>query len=198
MNRHDSILPVDRLTVNAIELELDFLNAPITLRKSRKACPMNIEIDDLTRPAIHALHNEHLQSMRELSPPESVHALDLEKLRQPGITFWSAWEGPLLLGCGALKELDAQHGQPHGERHGEIKSMRTPAALRRQGAGRSILAHILTAARSRKYARLSLETGSMQAFKPAHALYQSFGFTFCGPFGDYVEDPNSVFMTLRL
>ena len=167
---------------------------------------MNIEIDDLTRPAIHALLNEHLQSMRELSPPESVHALDLEKLHQPGITFWSAWEGPLLLGCGALKELDTQHGQlptdrhgeRHSERHGEIKSMRTPAALRRQGAGRAILAHIIDVARSRSYARISLETGSMQAFKPAQTLYQSFGFSFCGPFGDYMEDPNSVFMTLRL
>ena len=155
---------------------------------------MNIEIDDLTRPAIHALLNEHLQSMRELSPPESVHALDLEKLRSPDITFWSAWEGPLLLGCGALKALDAHTGQ----RHCEIKSMRTPAALRRYGAGRAILAHIIGVARSRSYARLSLETGTMQAFKPAQTLYQSFGFTFCGPFGDYVEDPNSVFMTLRL
>lgn len=163
---------------------------------------MNIEIDDLTGPAIHALLNEHLQSMRELSPPESVHALDLEKLRQPGITFWSAWEGPLLLGCGALKALDAQQGQAHGEtrgeRHGEIKSMRTPTALRRRGAGRAILAHIIDVARARSYERLSLETGAMQAFQPAHTLYQSFGFSFCGPFGDYVEDPNSVFMTLRL
>ena len=168
---------------------------------------MNIEIDDLSRPAIHALLNEHLQSMRELSPPESVHALDLGKLRQPGITFWSAWEGPLLLGCGALKELDpGENRQPHGtpgydtrgERHGEIKSMRTPAAMRRRGAGRAILAHIIDVARARSFAHLSLETGSMQAFKPAHTLYQSFGFTFCGPFGDYAEDPNSVFMTLRL
>ena len=167
---------------------------------------MIIEIDDLTHPAIHALLNEHLQSMRELSPPESVHALDLEKLRQPDITFWSAWEGPLLLGCGALKAPGAHHGQPpytlhnsrHDRRHGEIKSMRTPAALRRQGAGRAILAHIIDVARSRAYDRLSLETGAMQAFKPAQTLYQSFGFTFCGPFGDYAEDPNSVFMTLRL
>ncbi len=151
---------------------------------------MHIEIDDLTRPAIHALLNEHLQSMRELSPPESVHALDLEKLRSPDITFWSAWEGPLLLGCGALKKFESSHG--------EIKSMRTPAALRRQGAGRAILAHIIDVAKTRSYACLSLETGAMQAFKPAHALYESFGFTFCGPFGDYAEDPNSVFMTLRL
>jgi putative acetyltransferase len=168
----------------------------------KEACPMNIEIDDLTRPAIHALLNEHLQSMRELSPPESVHALDLEKLRQPDITFWSAWEGPLLLGCGALKALDAPHtqlpGETRGERHGEIKSMRTPTALRRRGAGRAILAHIIDVARCRSYDRLSLETGSVPAFQPAHALYQSFGFTFCGPFGDYVADPNSVFMTLRL
>jgi putative acetyltransferase len=152
--------------------------------------PVKIETDDLSRPAIHALLNEHLQSMYELSPPESVHALDLEKLRRPGITFWSAGEGPLLLGCGALKELDRKHG--------EVKSMRTPTALRRKGAGRAILAHIIEVARSRSYDRLSLETGAMDAFKPAHRLYESFGFAFCGPFGEYVEDPNSVFMTMRL
>ena len=151
---------------------------------------MHIEIDDLSRPAIHALLNEHLQNMHELSPPESVHALDLDKLRAPGITFWSAWEGPLLLGCGALKELDRGHG--------EVKSMRTPAALRRKGAGRAILAHIIEVARSRYYERLSLETGSLEAFRPAQRLYESFGFTFCGPFGEYKEDPNSVFMTMRL
>jgi putative acetyltransferase len=151
---------------------------------------MKIEIDDLSRPEIHALLNEHLQSMYELSPPESVHALDLDKLRTPGITFWSAWEGPVLLGCGALKELDRKHG--------EVKSMRTPNALRRRGAGRAILAHIIVVARSRNYERLSLETGSMAAFRPAQQLYQSFGFAYCGPFGEYVEDPNSVFMSLRL
>jgi putative acetyltransferase len=151
---------------------------------------MKIEIDDLSGPAIHALLNEHLQNMYELSPPESVHALDLEKLRKPGITFWTAWEGSLLLGCGALKELDRKHGQ--------VKSMRTPAALRRKGAGRAILAHIIEVARSRSYERLSLETGAMEAFKPAQLLYESFGFTYCGPFGDYKEDPNSVFMTVRL
>jgi putative acetyltransferase len=151
---------------------------------------MQIEIDDLSRPAIHALLNEHLQSMYELSPPESVHALDLEELRRPEITFWSAWEGALLLGCGALKELD--------HKHGEVKSMRTPNALRRRGAGRAILAHIIEVARSRAYARLSLETGTMEAFKPAHRLYESFGFAYCGPFGGYVDDPNSVFMTMRL
>ncbi|HSV48005.1 MAG TPA: GNAT family N-acetyltransferase [Ramlibacter sp.] len=151
---------------------------------------MRIEPDDLSRPAIHALLEEHLRNMYELSPPESVHALDLDKLRQPNISFWSAWDGELLLGCGALKQLDP--------RHGEIKSMRTPAALRRRGAGRAILAHIIEVARSRAYVRLSLETGLQDAFKPAQALYQSFGFTRCGPFVGYVEDPNSVFMTLRL
>jgi putative acetyltransferase len=151
---------------------------------------MKIEIDDLSHPAIHALLNEHLQSMYELSPPESVHALDLEKLRKPEITFWTAWDGSLLLGCGALKELD--------HKHGEVKSMRTPNALGRQGAGRAILARIIEVARSRGYERLSLETGSMEAFAPAQLLYESFGFTFCGPFGEYVEDPNSVFMTMRL
>ena len=151
---------------------------------------MKIEIDDLSRPEIHALLNEHLQSMYALSPPESVHALDLEKLRNHGITFWSAWDGSLLLGCGALKELDRKHG--------EVKSMRTPNALRRRGAGLAILTHIIKVARSRAYERLSLETGSMEAFKPAQQLYESFGFTYCRPFGEYVEDPNSVFMSLRL
>lgn len=151
---------------------------------------MRIEVDDLSRPEIHALLNEHLQSMHALSPPESVHALDLDKLRQPEITFWSVWEGAQLLGCGALKELDA--------RHGEVKSMRTPAALRRTGAGRAVLAHIIDVAKSRDYARLSLETGSMEAFRPAQALYESFGFSYCGPFGDYTDDPNSVFMTKTL
>lgn len=151
---------------------------------------MRIEIDDLSGSAIKALLNEHLQSMHELSPPESVHALDLERLRGHEITFWSAWEGSLLLGCGALKELDPYHG--------ELKSMRTPPALRRRGAGRAIIAHIIEVARSRSYERLSLETGSMEALKPARNLYQSYGFTYCGPFGEYIEDQHSVFMTLGL
>ena len=151
---------------------------------------MKIQPDDLTHPAIHALLNEHLQSMYALSPPESVHALDLEKLRKPEITFWSAWDGGMLLGCGALKELD--------DTHGEVKSMRTPLAIRRRGAGRAILEHIIAVARLRGYQRLSLETGTVDAFKPAQKLYESVGFTTCGPFADYRVDPNSVFMTLRL
>lgn len=151
---------------------------------------MKIVRDDLVDPAVHALLSEHLQNMHELSPPESVHALDLQKLRVPEITFWTAWEDDLLLGCGALKELDPGHG--------EIKSMRTPVAHRRRGAGRAILAHIIEVAKERAYQRLSLETGSAEAFKAAQKLYESFGFDYCGPFGDYQEDPNSVFMTLEL
>ena len=151
---------------------------------------MRIEIDDLTRPEIHELLSEHLANMYELSPPESVHALDLSKLRAPDITFWSVWEDSTLVGCGALKELSATEG--------EIKSMRTPKALRRRGAGRAVLAHIIEEARARGYKRLSLETGSQDAFVPAQNLYRSFGFSFCGPFGDYKPDPNSVFMTLAL
>ena len=151
---------------------------------------MKIEIDDLSRPEIHALLDEHLQNMYALSPPESVHTLDLDKLRQPGITFWSAWDGPVLLGCGALKELDAAHA--------EVKSMRTPQALRRRGAAKALLAHIVGVAQARGYERLGLETGSQPEFRPAQQLYASFGFTPCGPFEGYVEDPNSVFMTLRL
>ena len=151
---------------------------------------MHIDIDDLTRPEVHALLNEHLDNMRAISPPESVHALDLGKLRQPDIRFWTIWDGGALLGCGALKDLG--HGQ------GEVKSMRTPQNLRRRGAGRLILQHIINEARARGFVRLSLETGSMAEFAPAHALYLSEGFAFCGPFGSYREDPNSVFMTLAL
>ena len=151
---------------------------------------LQVELDDLSRPQVHALLREHLSNMHELSPPESVHALDLSKLKAPDITFWTVWDGATLLGCGALKELDPKHG--------EVKSMRTPKALRRRGAGRAILARILEEAQSRGYARLSLETGAHEDFRPAQRLYESFGFTFCGPFGEYVPDPHSVFMTLEL
>ncbi len=146
--------------------------------------------DDLTHPALHALLAEHLADMHAHSPPESVHALDLERLRAPGITFWSAWDGDTLLGCAALRELDPGHG--------EIKSMRTPRALRGRGAGRALLMHLLAEARARGYARLSLETGTAAVFEPAHRLYASAGFADCGPFGDYGPDPFSRFMTLGL
>ncbi len=128
--------------------------------------------------------------MHELSPPESVHALDVSKLKVPEITFWTVREGSMLLGCGALKELDSEHG--------EIKSMRTTVAFRRRGAGRAVLAHMITEARKRGYRRLSLETGSQEAFIPARRLYESFGFSYCEAFGEYKADPNSVFMTLQL
>ncbi len=151
---------------------------------------MLITLDDLTGPQVHALLEEHLQNMRQLSPPESVHALDLAALRGPEITFWAAWEGAELLGCGALKQLDPSHG--------EIKSMRTAQKHRRRGVARAMLSHIIEEARRRGYARLSLETGAMEAFEPAQQLYAGFGFVLCPPFADYTDDPNSVFMTRSL
>lgn len=151
---------------------------------------MDIRVDDLQGPEIAQLLQEHLNSMQLLSPPESVHALDLAKLRQPDITFWCAWQGTELLGCGALKELAPGHG--------EIKSMRTATAHLRQGVAAKMLKHIIEDAHRRKYRRLSLETGTAQAFAPAHKLYAGLGFQTCGPFGSYVEDPHSVFMTKAL
>lgn len=151
---------------------------------------MHIEPDDLSRPAVQALLQEHLDNMRAITPAEHVHALDLDRLRAPGITFWTVWDGAQLLGCGALRELSPKHG--------EVKSMRTPAALRRRGAGRAVLDHIVQTARARGYERLSLETGSQPAFEPAHRLYASAGFTRCEAFGPYAPSPTSVFMTLSL
>jgi putative acetyltransferase len=151
---------------------------------------MEIKVDDLSGPEVHGLLREHLRDMHLHSPPESVHALDLDGLRQPGVTFWTMWEGGELLGCGALKEIDAGHG--------EIKSMRTSESHLRRGVARRMLAHILEEARHRGYGRVSLETGSAEAFDPARRLYENSGFTYCGPFADYVEDPYSVFMTMEL
>ncbi len=151
---------------------------------------MRIEVDDLTRPEVHGLLQEHLANMHELTPPEQVFALDVTKLRAPDITFWTVWDGTVLLGCGALKELSPAQG--------EVKSMRTPRALRRRGAGRAVLTHIVAEARRRGYEWLNLETGSHAAFGPAHALYRSAGFNDCGPFGSYEENESSVFMSLRL
>ncbi len=150
---------------------------------------MLIRQDDLTGTEVIELLEEHLRNMRAGSPPESVHALDLEKLKAPGITVWTAWHGGLLMGCGAMKELDP--------RHGEVKSMRTPQARRGKGAGRAILAHIIETAKGRGCTQLSLETGSQPGFEPARALYERFGFIRCGPFGDYREDPHSSFMRLE-
>ena len=151
---------------------------------------MQIIVDDLRGSAVVNLLQAHLQSLAAISPPESMHALDLDELRQPEITFWSAWEGEELLGCGALKELDA--------RHAEIKSMRTAATHLRKGVASRLLEHIIREANRRNYHRLSLETGSSDDFEPAHRLYAKFGFEYCPPFASYLEDPNSVFMTKEL
>jgi putative acetyltransferase len=155
-----------------------------------EAAGLRVQRDDPARPDVVALLQEHLRDMHALSPPESVHALDVGRLKAPDVTFWSVRDGAVLLGCGALKELDA--------RHGEVKSMRTPSSLRRKGAGRAVLTEVIAEARRRGYQRLSLETGSGEAFAPAWRLYESFGFISCAPFGDYQLDPNSVFMTLVL
>lgn len=151
---------------------------------------MRIEVDDLSRPAIHDLLSEHLANMYELSPPEQVFALDLSKLKSPDITFWTVWDENLLLGCGALKELTPTHG--------EIKSMRTPAKLRGRGAGRAVLHRIIETARQRGYSLVSLETGTHPAFQAAQQLYRSAGFQESGPFANYKEDPHSLFMELWL
>ena len=151
---------------------------------------MDIRPDDLRSPRVHALLEEHLRDMRAWSPPGSVHALDLDALRGPGMSFWTVWDGDELLGCGALME--------HSPRFAEIKSMRSASAHRGKGAGVAMLTFIIDEARRRGYTRLSLETGSSPNFVPSRALYARFGFRECGPFADYVEDPHSVFMTLAL
>ena len=151
---------------------------------------MDIRIDDLGGPEIAALLHEHLRDMHRVSPPESIHALDLESLRRPAITFWTIWDAGILAGCGAIKELDPQHA--------EIKSMRTASSHRRKGVAKQLLQHLLDVAKQRGYTRVSLETGSMDFFMPARVLYASFGFENCPPFADYMADPNSVFMTKEL
>ena len=151
---------------------------------------MRIVEDDLRSPAVAELLREHVDGMLTLSPAHSVHTMDLEALRSADVSFWTAWDGEKLLGCGALKEMNPDHA--------EIKSMRTAKSHLGKGVATAILQHMIVEARNRGYLRLSLETGSAAAFVPAHALYQKFGFDFCEPFGDYQEDPHSKFMTLAL
>lgn len=151
---------------------------------------MDIRIDDLTGPEIAVLLSEHLEDMAEHSPPESVHALDLGALKQPEITFWTAWSGDKLMGCGALKD--------HGDGSGEIKSMRTSPEFRQQGVAKQIMTVIVDKAHELKLQRLNLETGSMEVFKPARIMYEGFGFIECEPFADYYLDRNSVYMTKSL
>jgi len=151
---------------------------------------MQIRIDDLGGPEIADLLRAHLAFCRATSPPESTHALDLDGLRVPAVTFWSAWEGPDLIGCGALKEIDPAHG--------EIKSMHTAAKQRGRGVGIAILKHIVAEARRMGFTRMSLETGSDDHFEPARRLYEKFEFGYCEPFADYTLDPHSVYMTRTL
>jgi putative acetyltransferase len=151
---------------------------------------MNIQIDDLSGPEIAAFLEEHIQDMRAVSAPGSNHALDLTGLRKPEITFWTVRDDYQLAGCCALKQLDAAHG--------EVKSMRVAHSQRTKGLGTALVQHLIAEAGKRGYHRLSLETGAMPFFQPAHRLYRRHGFTDCGPFSDYRPDPNSVFMTLVL
>lgn len=148
---------------------------------------MEIRLGGLTNTAVVALLEEHHQDMLLHSPPESVHALDLSGLEHPNVTFWSMWQGGELAGVGALKVLDAEHA--------EIKSMRTAKQFLRKGVAAKMLNHIIEQAKQRHIKKISLETGTAKAFTPAQKLYQSFGFVECEPFGDYQQDPYSMFMT---
>jgi putative acetyltransferase len=152
---------------------------------------VQIVVDDLSGPQIARFLDEHVQEMRSITPsPDSKHALDLDDLRQPEITFWSVMDGATLVGCGAIKRLDASHA--------ELKSMRTAPARRRDAIASMLLEHIITEAQRMGFTRLSLETGSYKFFLPARKLYEKFGFEYCEPFADYQADPNSVFMTRHL
>ena len=151
---------------------------------------MRIIDGDLGDPRVIELLRTHLHNARAQTAPGSDHALDVAGLQAPDISFWTIWRDDALAGCGALKRLTAAHG--------EVKSMHTAQTVRRTGVGSAMLRHIMAAARADGMSRLSLETGSWDYFAPAHALYRQHGFAECGPFGDYVLDPNSVFMTRDL
>ena len=151
---------------------------------------LNMLEDDLTGADICDLLRLHLDEMHTWSPPESCHAMPVERLRQADVTFWSAWDGSNLAGCGALKEIDA--------RHGEIKSMRAHPDYRGRGVGKAILLYLIDQAKRRGYSRISLETGRPETFIPARRLYESHGFAECPPFGDYVSDDFSMCMTKEL
>ncbi|MCR9195530.1 MAG: GNAT family N-acetyltransferase [Hyphomonas sp.] len=148
---------------------------------------VRIQSANLETPEFAALIDTHAKLMLSLSPPGSCHFLPMDGLKRPDVTVWEMREGDALIGCGALQHLS--------DTHGEVKSMHTLARYRGAGLGRKMLEHVIAVAKERGYDRLSLETGSMDGFKPSRMLYQSFGFELCPPFGDYVEDPHSVFMT---
>lgn len=151
---------------------------------------MYIQQDELKDGQIEQLIQAHLEEMKKHSPPESIHGLPLDDLKKQDVTVWSARDGEVLLGCGAIKELSSEHG--------ELKSMRTAAAHMRKGVAKHLLTHLLQEAKRRGYKRVSLETGAIAFFEPARKLYESFGFQYCPPFGSYQEDPNSLFMTKEL
>ena len=151
---------------------------------------LNFVEDDLAGAKVQALLRLHLDEMHAWSPPCSVHAMPAERLRGDDVTFWSAWEGPRLAGCGALKQIDT--------RHGEIKSMRAHPDFRGKGVGKAVLLHLIGQAQARGYSKLSLETGSTDPFMPARGLYRRHGFALCGPFADYSEDPFSVIMSVDI
>ncbi len=146
-----------------------------------------IAVDDPRSDDIRELLELHLDFCNLHSPPEDVHALDVEGLAGPDITFLSLRVNGELLAVGALKRLDAEHA--------ELKSMHTVSAARGRGIARKMVDHLIGIARDRGFRRVSIETGSMEAFAPARALYASAGFSECGPFGDYVPSVNSTFMT---
>jgi putative acetyltransferase len=151
---------------------------------------MLIRVDDLQGPEIASLLEVHLAHSRRHSPPESIHALDLARLRVPQITFWTAWERTELLGCGALRELSSAWG--------ELKSMHTAEQHRGRGVASAMLRHIIAEAKRRGYGAICLETGAMEGFRPSRELYRRFGFAPCDPFGTYKADPNSIYMRLDL
>lgn len=158
---------------------------------TRDAVPaVRVEVDDLSRPAVHQLLAEHLADMHATSPAESVHALDASGLSDVAVTVWTLWSGEEILGCAALRELDAAHG--------EIKSMRTSVRARRTGVATALLTTVLAEARRRGYRRVSLETGTQPFFEAAHRLYERHGFLPCGPFAAYRDDPNSRYYTREL
>ncbi len=151
---------------------------------------LDFRVDDPRLPHCRTMLEAHLAEMARYSPPESIHALDVEGLCKSNVTFWTGWADERAVACGALLEIDSSHG--------EIKSMRADERFRGAGYGQLMLQHVMTEARTRGLRRLSLETGSQPEFEPARRLYEKYGFTETGPFGNYRVDPNSVFMTREI
>lgn len=169
---------------------IDILSASKLLMRYSVSLSLIIKRDDLSQEAVINLLEEHLADMRATSPPESKHALDLEGLRSPLVNFWTIWDNQQLAGCAAYQKLNSNHA--------EIKSMRTSSAYRGCGIGTTLLLHLIEDAKLNGFKTLSLETGSMAFFAPARAMYEKHGFNYCGPFGNYAEDPNSRFMSLDI